>query len=76
MSLSSPTRCEKTGKVRYCTRKGAKQSIRQVANFRGRKVQVYRCDHCDGFHLSTMPRELHRKVMARKAGQSDDPDPA
>ena len=65
-ALSSNPRCTMTNKIRYMSRKAAKRAGRESPVLAGKKVQIYLCEHCDGFHISTMPRELYRKMSARK----------
>lgn len=46
-----------TSKARYDTREDAEEAAR-TSRFSGRKtLRVYRCDYCDGWHLTSHPRD-------------------
>ncbi|THV27924.1 hypothetical protein [Glycomyces paridis] len=53
--------CEATGKRAYLTRKGARQNRRATNQRTGEsasQLAVYRCEHCDLFHIGHLPSRL------------------
>lgn len=60
--------CTTTGKRRWSTRKDAKDARLGL----GEGLQVYRCEHCDGWHIghhAARPRHDHRTYHT--GGESD-----
>lgn len=49
-----------TEKVTYLTRKAARAAARQLIPRHGKKLSVYKCPHCELFHL-TKPENHYRK---------------
>lgn len=44
--------CWKTNKQRHARRRDAKRSARSAERRSGRRIRVYECPHCDGWHLT------------------------
>lgn len=44
-----------TSKVRYDTREDAEEAARTSRFAGGKTLRVYRCDYCDGWHLTSKP---------------------
>ena len=46
-----------TSKNRYSTRAEAKEAIASCAEYGRRGLHCYRCPYCEGWHLTSHPRE-------------------
>lgn len=51
-------------KIRYSTRKLAKQEARKKTKLHKLKLSAYKCEECNGFHLTSMG--MKRKITVRK----------
>ena len=62
------TICARTGKFRFVIRAAAKRQAKVLRVLRriGVRNWVYRCEHCEGFHLTRMPREQYRAMVAHQ----------
>lgn len=55
--------CEETGKRKYRTRARARTARSRVPN--GRKLGIYFCAHCVGYHLGHLRREIVTGEVSR-----------
>ena len=58
--------CEK---IKYITQKNAEENIKIFTSVRSLKkkrkngkLTCYHCDKCDGWHLTTIPKNVQRKI--------------
>lgn len=66
-----------TRKRRYLSKKAAKDEAKRVSSTRhGHPITVYKCEHCDGWHLSTRQSKQERKDHARFDSVADKQGPA
>lgn len=55
-----------TGKAAYASRADAHKVTEKTTT--GSKLHIYRCRHCDNWHLSRMSQKLKRRLAREAAG--------
>lgn len=61
--------CEIEGKIKFKNPNQAHNKGELIKKYRGCNIRVYKCPHCDGWHL-TSQRDKHAKKKLHKKGQS------
>lgn len=57
--MSSASRCK--NKTVWPSKKRAKLAKQKAEKIAGRKLYIYKCHRCDGYHLTKMRRDEYRK---------------
>lgn len=60
-----------TSKVRFPDKGAAKRRAKQFARL-GSERSWYRCDFCNGYHLTSQTKELQRKIRANIRRQANE----
>ncbi len=65
MVLREPEEIERkcTSKVRFHDKSAAKRRVKQFTRL-GTPRSWYRCDYCNGYHLTSQTKEMQRTIRA------------
>jgi hypothetical protein len=60
-----------TSKVRFRDKAAAKRRVKQFTRL-GTPRSWYRCDYCNGYHLTSQTKEMQRTIRANIRRQEDE----